>query len=132
MSNILSIISWHNKNIEPCCYSIWLQLSNREICSRQKKCLARNIIYRADVRFKVNNDYKFYLGVAQTYFKERLQNYNRDFSHRQYIKSTDLSKWIWPLKDAGTPYNIKCPMIPKVQGSTKIIVYYDSLKNITS
>ena len=24
------------------------------------------------------------------------------------------------MQDAGTPYNIKCPMIPKVKGSKKI------------
>ena len=60
------------------------------------------------------------IGVAQTPFKERFRNHNRDFNHEQYIKSKELSKYIWSLKDAGTPYTINWSIVAKVKGSTKI------------
>ena len=81
------------------------------------------IIYRADVHCEENKDYKFYFGVAQTPLKERFWNRNTDFNHKQYIKSTELSKYIWSLKDAGTPYTINCSIVAKVKGSTKVSYY---------
>ena len=62
----------------------------------------------------------FILGVPQTLFKERFRNHNRDLNHKQYIKSTELSKYIWSLKDAGTPYTINWSIVAKVKGSTKV------------
>ena len=92
----------------------------REGCPLQNQCLTPNIIYRADVHCEVKKDHKFYFGVAQTPFKERFRNHNRDFNHEHYIKSTELSKYIWSLKDAGTPYTINWSIVAKVKGSTKI------------
>ena len=54
-----------------------------------------------DAHSETNKDHKFYFGLAQTPCKERFWNHNREFNHRQYIKSTELSKYIWLLKDAG-------------------------------
>ena len=48
------------------------------------------------------------------------RNHNSDFNHEQYIKSTELSKYIWSLKDAGTPYTINWSIVAKVKGSTKV------------
>ena len=84
------------------CYSI-CNCRIREESFLQNQHLTPYIIYRADVQCEANNDYKFYLWVAQTPIKERFWNHNTDFSHRQYIKSTELSKYIWTLKDTGTP-----------------------------
>ena len=78
-----------------------------------------NIIYRADVHCMVNNDYEFDFGVAQMPFQQRFRNHNRDFNHKKYIKSTELSKYICLLKYAGTPYPINWSIIAKVKGSPK-------------
>ena len=73
-----------------------------------------------------------YIGVAQTPFKERFWNHNRDFNHEQYIKNTELSKYIWLLKDAGTPYTINWSIVAKVKVIQKLItVHCVLLKNIT-
>ena len=121
MNNISSIILGHNKN--------WLNLNvtqydcncrTREDCPLQNQCLTPSIIYRADVHCEANKDHKFYFGVAQTPFKEMFRNHNRDFNHEQYIKSTELSKYIWSLKDAGTPYTINWSIVAQVKGSTKV------------
>ena len=91
----------------------------REDFPLQNQCLSPNIIYRADVYCEENKDYKFYFGVAQTAFKERFRNLNRSFSHKQYINCTELSQYIWSLKDAGTPYTTNWSLVAKVKGSTK-------------
>ena len=96
MSNISSIISGHNKNLlNPTFTQYDCNCQIREDCPLQNQCFTPNIIYRADVHCEVNKDYKFYFGVAQTPFKERFWNHNRDFNHKQYIKSTELCKYIW-------------------------------------
>ena len=47
---------------------------------------------------KTNNEYKRYLGVSKTPFKERFRNHTRDFKHKKYEKCTKHSKYIWTLK----------------------------------
>ena len=98
--NNISIISGQNKNLlNPNVTQYGCNCQIREDCSLQNQCLTPTIIYRADVHCDTNKDHKFYFEVAQTPFKERFQNRNRDFNHEQYIKSTELSKYIWSLKD---------------------------------
>ena len=63
-----------------------------KIALLRNQCLTPNIIYRADVHCEANKDHKFYFGIAQTPFKQRFRNHNRDFNHKQYIKSAELSK----------------------------------------
>ena len=74
----------------------------------------------------------FIFGVAQTLFKGRFWNHNRVLNHKQYIKNTELSKYIWLLKDAGTPYTINWSIVAKVKVIQKLItVHCVLLKNIT-
>ena len=116
MSNISSIISRYNKNLlNPSVIENDCNCRIREVCPFQNQCLKPNIIYRADVHCEANKDYKFYFGVAQTPFKERFQNHNKDFNHKQYIKSKGLSKYIWLLKDSETPYTINWSIVAKVK-----------------
>ena len=115
MSNISSIILGHNKNlINPTVTQYACNYWIGEDCPLQNQRLTPNKIYRADVHCKANKDHKFYFGVAKTLFKERFRNHNRDFNHKQYIKSTELSKYICLLKDAGTPYTINWSIAAKV------------------
>ena len=121
MSNISSITSGHNKNLlNPNVPQYGCNCRIREDCSLQNQCLTPNIIYRADFHCQANKDHNFYFGVAQTPFKERFRNHNRDFNYEQYIKSTELSKYIWWLKDARTPCTINWSIVAKVKGNTKI------------
>jgi len=58
--------------------------------------------------------------LTATSFKERFRNHTRDFSHKQYIKSTELSKYIWDLKEAGITPIVKWSIVEKVYSDTKI------------
>ena len=75
---------------------------------------------KVDVHCEAKKGHKFYFRVAQTPFKEMFWNHNKDFNHEQYIKSTELSKYIWSLKDAGTPYTINWPIAAQVKGTTQV------------
>ena len=135
MSNISSIISEHNKSLlNPTVTQYRCNCIIRKDYSLQNQCLTPNIIYRADINCEANKDRKFYSGVAQTSFKERFRNYNRDFNHKQYLKSTELYKHIWSLKDAETPYTINLSIVTKVIAKViqkSITLHCASLKNVT-
>ena len=120
MSNMSSIISGHNKNLlNPNVTQYGCNCQLREDCPLSNQFLKPNIIYRADTHCEANKAYKFYFGVSQTPFQERFRNYNRNFNHEQYIKSTKLAKYTWSLKYAGTPYTINWSIVAKLKGSTK-------------
>ena len=58
-----------------------------------------NLIYLADVENNANKGTKIYFGLSETSFKEQFRNYNKYFNHKQYSKSTELSTYIWLLKE---------------------------------
>ena len=125
ISNISSFIWGHNKNLlNPIVTQQDCNCQTREDCPLQNQCkYYLNIIYRADVHCGANGDYKLCFGIAQTPFKGRFRNHSINFNHKQYIKSTELYKYIWPLRDAGTRYTNNWSIIAKVKGSTKINYY---------
>ena len=69
--NMKSIISSHNKQI--------LTPKNKQVVCNYKiknsfpldnKCLTSQLIYQADATNNLDNEYKYYLGLAETTFKE--------------------------------------------------------------
>ena len=56
---------------------------------------------------------KTYIGGAATTFKLRWSNHNKSFRSRIYENETELSKYIWQLKDKEIEYNIKWKIIRK-------------------
>ena len=53
-----------------------------------------------DVKNPTNNEKDFYLGVTETPFKELFGKHWQDSKHSKHRNSTELSKYIWKLKDA--------------------------------
>ena len=104
MKNMDSIISGHNHNI--------LNPKQRSFgCNCRKKengeCLTPKVIYRADVTNEANNDQKFYFGIAETTFKEPFNNHKRDVKHIKYQYNTELTKYIWNLKNNIILYSLE-------------------------
>ena len=88
MSNMSSIISSHNKRLlRPRNTEYGYNWRSRENCPLQNQCLTPNLIYRADVENNANKDTKIYFGLAETSFKPRFANHNKDFNHEQYKKA---------------------------------------------
>ena len=57
---------------------------NKMNCSLEEKYLAPKIIYQTDVTNDVDDEYKFYYGLTESWFKERFRNHTKSFNHRQY------------------------------------------------
>ena len=121
MSNISSTIAGHNKSLlQPKITEYVCNCRVKNTCAFQNQCQTPNLIYRADVENEVSDEKKIYFGLPATTFKERFENHNKDFNHKQHSKNTELSKYIWSLKDAKIPYSIKWSIVEKVYGKTKI------------
>ena len=72
---------------------------SRNECPLQNNCLTAKIVHRANVENDINDENKFYFGVSETPFKERFRNHKKEFNYVKYRNSTELSKYIWQLKD---------------------------------
>ena len=122
MGNISSIISSQNKNaLNPISNTEYgCNCRSKESCPLQIKCLTPKIVYRADVKNLTNDEKKFYLGVTETTFKERFGNHTRDFKYSKYRNSTELSKYIWELKDANISPEIEGNIVTEALSKTQL------------
>ena len=48
-----------------------------------------------------------YIGMTSNTFKKRFYNHKTSFKDTSYVKSTELSKHIWNLKNKNRTFNIK-------------------------
>ena len=67
-----------------------------------------------------NDEKKCYLGVTEIPFKTSLGNHMRDFKHPKYRNSSELSKYIWELKDANISPVIEWSIVTKVLSKTQL------------
>ena len=70
-------------------------------------------LYKADVKNPKNDGKKFYLGVTKTPFKEHFGNHPHQTSQIQ--NSTELSKYIWKLKDDSISPVIEWSIVTETQ-----------------
>ena len=111
MPNIDTIIKSHNThtlgkdkeqndpNIRSC------NCRNRDTCPLQGNCLAKNVVYTAEV--KTPDTSRTYIGLSEPSFKLRYANHLQSFRHERHENSTELSKHVWNLKRSNTPYTIR-------------------------
>ena len=69
-------------------------------CPLNGSCLAKNIVYRATVKFQ-GFDSRTYVGSTSLPFKTRYGNHIKSFKTKKYGSDTALSKYIWHMKDSG-------------------------------
>ena len=77
---------------------------NKTQCPLRGNCLEEAIVYKATIQH--DNKRKFYYGLAGGPFKERYRNHVKSFKHEKYKNETQLSKYIWTLKESKTQYTI--------------------------
>lgn len=113
--NMGSIIKAHNNQL-----LATKQQEQKKSCNCRKKhecplsgnCLASSIIYKATVTTN-DDDGKHYIGLTDTTFKTRYTNHKHTFNTSKHRNSTELSKYIWKLKDNNVHYNIKWSIIDR-------------------
>ena len=59
-----------------------------------------------------------YIGAAEN-FKQRYRNHLKSFRHNVYRKETELSKYIWTLKDQNINYSIDWKILRRTSGYNK-------------
>ena len=82
-------------------------------CPLGGKCLTENVIYKATVT--TQEDTKTYIGLTSNTFKTRFTQHKASFNDKKKINHTELSKYIWTLKDNDTTYNINWQIIQRAQ-----------------
>ena len=75
---------------------------NKSNCPLDNKRLINKIAYKAET--KTNHGIselptKVYLGIRETEFKSRYNNHTMSFRNRSHENNTEISKYIWSLKD---------------------------------
>ena len=112
--NMNSIISSHNKKIiKPPIITSGCNCTKGP-CPVQNNCLAKKVIYRADITNDKNNENKFYIGQTATTFKARYANHLKSFKNEVYITDTELSKYIWELKKIDAIPTIKWSILKQL------------------
>lgn len=71
----------------------------KNTCPLDGNCLQASVIYQATVTRKDNNTKQTYIGLTEKDFKTRYRNHTASFRHPKHRNSTELSKYIWTLKD---------------------------------
>ncbi len=66
----------------------------------------KDIVYNATVTTSNTNSTKHYIGMTASTFKERYRNHIKSFNHKRYSNDTELSKYIWKLKDNKQDFDI--------------------------
>ena len=79
-------------------------IRNTDSCSLSGNCHEKNIIHQATVRS--NNSITNYFGLCKTYFKTLYYSYAHSFINQSKCKATELSKFQWKCKDAGSTHSI--------------------------
>ena len=82
-----------------------------KVCPLGGKCLSKDVIYEAKVT-QEDGTQNFYTGLCSTTFKERLGIHRHSFKNRK-DNQTELSKFIWALKDKGLKYEVSWRMLDR-------------------
>ena len=107
-----SIISIHNKQIlTPKNKQVGCNCGIKNSCPLNNKCLTSQLIYQANVTNNLDDKYKYYVGLAETTFKERYTNQKSLFSNEKRKNSTELSKYIWSLRENNKIPSIKWKIV---------------------
>ena len=113
MDNMKSIINKHNKKVTNADNDtnadnqVQCNCRNKDQCPLDNKCLTSSIIYNAQVT--TNSATKNYIGLTERTFKQTFSQHK--FKHRKYTDSTELSKYIWKLRDNNQDFKIKWTII---------------------
>ena len=119
MPNVHQIITAHNKTI----LDKQIKASEnptkecncryKESCPLQGKCLTESVVYQATVTRKDNQHKETYVGLTEGPFKTRYNNHTSSFRNEKHKHSTELSKYIWQLKQSSVEYSIRWKILRK-------------------
>jgi len=116
-----AVISSHNKNMlaqdhgataAPVQQPRTCNCKNKPKCPLQGNCVKENVVYQATVATETTTE--THVGLASN-FKERYRNHQTSFRHRSKRNETELSKYIWDLKDRKKSFHVKWRILRSCQ-----------------
>ena len=87
-------------------------------CPLSGKCLLANVVYKAVVQEAGSTSVRDYIGLTEGPFKRRYSNHLSNFRHEKYRNSTELSKYVWSLKDQQKEFTIKWSVLRRAHPYT--------------
>lgn len=108
MNNMAAVISSHNaKVLNPTPASVPRACNCRQPdnCPLNGKCLTECVVYKATVTSQ-QNPARYYYGLTEGAFKTRFTAHTRSFRAESCRNSTELSKYVWDIRDKGMDYEI--------------------------
>ena len=92
---------------------------NKSNCPLDNKCLINKIVYKAEIETNdgINElSNKVYFGISKTDFKSRYNKNKMSFRNQTHENDTELSKYIWSLKDENKDFDIRWSIFKKSSG----------------
>ena len=123
MDNMEKLVKKHNSNIlkkdDTMKRTCNCRVKNE--CPLDGKCLSSNIVYSAEVLIDNIEQGDIYFGISEIEFKTRLSNHKKSFKNRINETNTELSKYIWDLKDRNiTNYCLKWSIAKQTSGYNSV------------
>jgi len=81
-------------------------------------CSMESVIYQAEVITPTTKE--TYIGLCDTTFKLRYRNHACSFRNERYKHATELSKYIWSLKDQNIKYDIKWRIVKQARSYSNV------------
>ena len=108
MTNLKQNIDGHNKS------TLRKKIVPSKTCNCRKpadcplagNCLKESVVYQATVATVDNRPDQTYVGLTENSFKTRFTNHKASFNHPSKRLNTELSKYVWQLKDTKTNFQI--------------------------
>ena len=85
----------------------------KDVCPLQNKCLTTNVVFQAKVTKNDTSQRQTYVGHIAGEFKTRYNGHTSSFRNSKYKHATELSKFVWHLKDKNIKYSIKWRILAK-------------------
>ena len=79
----------------------------KEKCPLDGNCQALGIVYQATVTRDDTNEEQTYGELTENNFKTRYLNHTSSFRNEKQKHATELSKYIWTLKERNVNHTIK-------------------------
>jgi len=119
MNSMKRIIDKNNKKIinnkREDNYKRQCNCRNKNNCPLDGKCLASGVIYQAIV--KTTDAVETYIGLTDNEFKARYNNHNSSFNNITQRTATELSRYVWTLKENNSDYDIKWRIVARAKCS---------------
>jgi hypothetical protein len=120
MTNIKNTISNHNRHLltrknqtpDGC------NCRTKDKCPLDGNCLAKSIVYKAEIKTPDDGETKEYIGMTAGTFKARYANHKKSIKSQRYSNETELSKYTWKLKQKDRPYTIKWSILTQAPSYT--------------